>query len=71
MINVALESLSVEEKLQMMESLWDSLLNLTSAIDSLNWHGEVLAEREQGVSNGTDHFESWIIAKETLRNQLI
>lgn len=71
MINVALESLSVEEKLQMMESLWDSLLNVTGTIDSPNWHGEILAEREQGVSNGTDHFESWEIAKETLRNQLI
>lgn len=71
MINVALESLSVEEKLQMMESLWDSLFNVADTIDPPNWHGEVLAEREQGVGNGTDHFESWEMAKDTLRNQLI
>ncbi|MCQ8104677.1 addiction module protein [Methylomonas sp. SURF-2] len=70
MINVALESLSVEEKLRMMESLWDSLFYAAATIDSPNWRGEVLAEREQGVSNGTDQFESWEIAKETLRNQL-
>ncbi len=70
MVNVALESLSVEEKLQLMESVWDSLFSAPDTIASPNWHGDVLKKREQDIKDGTDRFEAWEIAKESLRNQL-
>jgi hypothetical protein len=67
---VELQNLSTEEKLQMMESLWDSLCAKAPSVDSPEWHGDLLAEREQAVRNGSDSFEDWEVAKAALRNQV-
>jgi len=68
MIETTIETLSVEEKLRMMESLWDSLCTKSGSIDSPNWHGNILAEREEAIRNGSDTFEDWEMAKAALRN---
>lgn len=69
MISTELSKLSTEQKLQMMESLWESLCDRPSAsILSPDWHGNVLAEREQALQNHTDEFEDWETAKAALRN---
>lgn len=48
-----LEEMSVEEKLQAMESLWDDLCGRAGVISSPDWHEDVLAEREaMRVSEG-------------------
>lgn len=69
MTTIALETLSIEEKIQMMESLWDSLCATTSQVASPSWHGDILAAREQAIHDGSDRFEDWENAKEALRNQ--
>jgi putative addiction module component (TIGR02574 family) len=69
MIDVALDTLSIEEKIQMMESLWDSLCTTTSKVASPSWHGDILAARQQAIHDGSDKFEDWEIAKEALRHQ--
>ena len=68
MMTAAIKNLSVEEKLQMMESLWDSLC-ASPSLDSPQWHGDILAKREQAIVNGSDEFEDWETAKAALRNQ--
>ena len=65
-----LDKMSVEEKIQTMESLWDSLLHENSEIASPDWHGEVLAEREVAIERGDVHFEDWESAKEKIRKQI-
>jgi len=65
-----LDQMSVEEKIQTMESLWDSLLHENSEIASPDWHGEVLAEREAAIERGEAHFEDWEAAKEKIRKQI-
>ena len=70
MVAIQIENLSVTEKLQVMESLWDSLCTNVDNIDSPTWHSEVLQQREELLNNGTDTFIDWNDAKKDIRNQL-
>ncbi|TAK72117.1 MAG: addiction module antitoxin RelB [Betaproteobacteria bacterium] len=58
-----LEKMSVEEKLQAMESLWDDLCSKAGGMASPAWHEDVLAEREAMQKRGEDRFEDWEAAK--------
>lgn len=44
---------------------------LDSQIESPDWHGEVLAERERLIESGEDQLVDWETAKEQLRNELL
>jgi hypothetical protein len=67
---LALGKLSVEEKLQTMELLWDDLCNQAGAIVSPPWHEEVLAERSATLEHGVDVFEDWDSAKKRIQNKI-
>ncbi len=58
-----LEKMSVEEKLQAMESLWDDLCSKAGGMASPAWHEDDLAEREAMQKRGEDRFEDWEAAK--------
>ncbi len=53
-----LDQMTVEEKLQLMEILWDDLSRHPENIPSPAWHGEVLAERERKIAEGKAKFLS-------------
>ena len=65
-----LEKMSVEEKLQAMESLWDDLCSKTGAVSSPAWHEDVLAERDAMQRRGDDGFEDWEAAKRNIRTKV-
>ena len=65
-----LHQMSVEEKIQTMESLWDSLLHEASEPASPRWHGTTLADREAAVQRGEDQFEPWESAKQKIRKRI-
>jgi len=65
-----LEKMSVEEKLQAMESLWDDLCSKAGVITSPAWHEDVLAEREARHKHGADEFEDWESAKRNIKNKV-
>jgi len=50
--------MSVVERLQAMESLWDSLLNEESEIESPEWHRDIIEERKRKIENGKAEFIS-------------
>lgn len=62
-----LNELTVSEKIQMMESLWESLCQQPTDIPSPVWHGEILTQRENALRQGADHFSDWDMAKANLR----
>ncbi len=64
-----LEKMSVEEKLQAMESLWDDLCGKAGAVSSPAWHEDVLAERDAMQKRGDDQFEDWEAAKGNIRTK--
>jgi len=65
-----LEKMSVEEKLQAMESLWDDLCSKAGGMASPAWHEDVLTERDAMQERGDDEFEDWEAAKRNIRNKV-
>ena len=65
-----IESMSVAEKLLLMERLWTDLSRRPADIPSPEWHGDVLAEREAAVLEGRTSFVDWTDAKQRLRERL-
>ncbi len=63
MIQLPLGKMSVEEKIQAMESIWDDLCARADSMTSPPWHADVLAEREAAIERGEDDFEDWETAK--------
>ena len=69
-ISLPLEKMSVEEKIQAMESIWDDLCGRADSLASPAWHGEVLAERESALQGGDDEFIDWETAKQNIKKEL-
>ena len=70
MSDLEIAALPIAQKLQLMESLWDSLCRETSGgPDVPSWHGEVLAERIRRLDNGEEPVSSWADAKQRILEQ--
>jgi putative addiction module component (TIGR02574 family) len=64
-----LGEMSVEEKLQTMEALWQSLSANPGAVESPAWHENELREREQNIASGKSEFVEWKKAKADIRRR--
>jgi putative addiction module component (TIGR02574 family) len=64
-----LNEMSVEEKLQTMEALWQSLSSDPATVESPAWHQEELAERERKIESGEAKFVEWEKAKADIRRR--
>jgi Putative addiction module component len=69
-MRVDLKQMSTPEKLRLMEELWEDLSRNESDVESPEWHGTVLAERERKLSSGEDTMLDWDTAKQQLRAKL-
>lgn len=58
-INLPLKQMSIEQKIQVMETIWDDLCKRTDNIPSPIWHKNILDEREQQLKIGEDEFIDW------------
>jgi len=68
--DLAIESMTLTEKLALMERLWSDLSRRPEDIPSPEWHGKVLAERIAAVREGRTEFVDWDAAKKRLRDRL-
>jgi hypothetical protein len=57
--NLPLNEMSLEEKLQAMEALWEDLSREPDRIESPSWHEDVLKETERRVESGEATFSDW------------
>jgi Putative addiction module component len=64
-----LKEMSVEEKLQTMETLWQDLSANSEQIESPAWHEEELRVREAQIGSGETGFVDWEKAKEEIRRE--
>jgi hypothetical protein len=62
-----LKSMSVDERLRMMESLWASFGQEDVSIASPDWHGDVLAQRKAKLESG----EAKFVSLETLKGYYV
>ncbi len=51
MIHLEIKKMTMLERLQTMEELWDSLCQEESDIDSPKWHRDILDERTKKIEN--------------------
>lgn len=58
-----IETMTLEQKLGLMEALWEDLSRKAQGLEPPAWHADVLAAREHAVENGAAEFESWDAAK--------
>jgi hypothetical protein len=64
-----LSEMSVEEKLQAMEALWEDL-SRNADLESPAWHEEVLVGRERQLEAGEASFIDWEQAKAHIRKRV-
>jgi hypothetical protein len=69
-INLPLKDMTLQEKLAIMESIWEDLARLPEAIESPTWHKDLLDERRQRLAEGTSRFTDWETAKADIRKNL-
>lgn len=65
-----LDRMTIEEKLQLMEELWDDLTHQSTAPEPPSWHGRVLAERQAAVEQGEEPLEDWETAKQRIEQAI-
>ena len=66
---ITIENLSLSEKIELMEKLWD---DLSSSKDYAppEWHGEELAKRKKALAEGKIAYTDWNKAKEEIRKEV-
>jgi hypothetical protein len=69
-VSLPLDEMTVTEKLQMMEVLWEDLSRNADLIESPDWHRDVLDERERRIATGEARFSDWEQAKADIRNRV-
>jgi len=66
---IEIKHLSREEKLRVMEAIWEDLSNEEEQIESPDWHKKALKETEHRLSSGQEKIVDWKDAKKELRNR--
>jgi hypothetical protein len=63
MAKVSLADMTRQEKLELLDELWNDLTRNPDAYESPAWHAEELAETERRVAAGEEKFIDWEAAK--------
>ena len=66
-VTVPLNTMSVEEKVCMMEMLWDDLCQQPGGVKSPGWHESVLSEREQLLNSNEEDVIDWHQVKDNIK----
>jgi len=69
-VTVPLKTMSVEEKICMMEMLWDDLCQQPGGVQSPDWHEPVLFERAQSLNANKEEVIDWHQVKENIKKRL-
>jgi hypothetical protein len=65
-ITLPLDQMTVEEKLRLIEQIWEDLRKKEEDIPVPDWHLEVLRERERLLAEGKTRYIPWEQAKKEL-----
>ena len=69
-VALKLDEMSLADKLQTMETLWDDLCHHVQDIAVPDWQYEILAAREADLWEGKEQFSDWESTKETIRESV-
>ena len=68
MTTLQVEKMTINEKLQAIDLLWDDCFRHDESVPSPEWHEEYLKNAEASLENGNDHFVDWQEAKKSIRD---
>jgi hypothetical protein len=68
--DLALNKMTIEEKISIMENIWDDLCKNFDNILSPDWHKNILEEREEQIKNNKAGFTDWETAKKNIRQNI-
>ena len=68
-MEITLDTMTVPEKLRLMEDLWADLSRHAAGLELPAWHANVLAETAQRVAGGKEIAIDWELAKKELRQR--
>jgi putative addiction module component (TIGR02574 family) len=66
---LAIDQMTIEEKLQAMEALWNELCQHEGALPVHEWQKEILDERERLIKKGEAQFVDWEEAKKRITRE--
>jgi Putative addiction module component len=66
---IEIRHLSREEKLKVMEALWDDLSKEDAQVESPEWHQKALQETDHRLKSGQENILDWHDAKKELRER--
>lgn len=69
-IALPLEKMSIAEKIQAMEAIWNDLCKKADGVSSPGWHEEVLESREKDIKSGGDGFVDWNKARKNIQDSV-
>jgi hypothetical protein len=69
MTTLALEKMTLQEKLAAMEAIWENLSRTPEAVESPAWHKDLLEERQQQFADGMARYTPWPAAKPNIRRR--
>ena len=69
-ITLPLKEMTVEEKLQLMEAIWDDLSQNAEQVPPPAWHGQALKALEEAIQRGEETFEDWETARRNIEQSI-
>ena len=69
-IELPLSQLTLDQKLDLMEAIWDDLSRDEKTLESPAWHEEVLRDREKALAAGKISVSDWEEAKDRIRKNV-
>jgi putative addiction module component (TIGR02574 family) len=69
-IELPLSELTIPQKLDLLETLWDDLAHHDQEVASPEWHREILEDRDAALAAGKARTSSWEEAKERIQRTL-
>ena len=67
-VTLPLDQMTISEKLQAIEEIWEDLCRSAKDVPSPSWHADVLRAREDRVKEGTAKYVEWGAAKKSVRD---
>jgi len=64
-----IDQMTLEEKLQTMEALWDDLCRREEDVPVPQWHKDILDERRRLIERGQAQFIDWETAKKQIAEE--
>ena len=69
-VDLALSKLTLAQKLDLMEAIWDDLARHEKTLESPPWHEQILNDRDEALAAGKATVSDWEEAKDRIRKKV-